>query len=381
MAEANQKLRRDLASSEYRIDAPARRFQPWHRPRKQHVRRIQIDGQLEPVLEEHEGPIRYLGMPGSDLLDLRWIHNGMCERLGRKLLFIGFDIGSDEDQTRLSIEAAKLGMSGVDERSDIIPTEFQSLADADSVAYQKAMRIGSFDLVNIDLCNGVATEAPSASVDTMYNAIANLIGLQVARTIPWLLMLTTRIDRANVNKHAAQQLAAIVDSNISNCSEFERAIQLAYGQQHRSYRTLVGISAATVAQLRAVGIAKWIIQLAAAKQMPASLVSAETYTVSPLSGHPDLLSMAFRIEPAVRSPATDRFGLATETNGMHEIDECGAAVAALEALHTAADVDTLLNQDPALFQQARAESADLLVQAGYDRQRYFDWLDNQMAVA
>ena len=379
MAESNEQLLAELASDKYRIAALSRPFKPWHRPRKQHVRRVQIDGHLESVFEANDGPIRYLGMPGSDLLDLRWIHGGMCERLGRRLLFIGFDMGDGDDETRFSIEAAKLGMSDVDERSDIIPTKFQSLADADSIAYQKALRIGSFDIVNIDLCNGVASEMPSASVDTMYDAIANLIGLQVSRVKPWVLMLTTRIDRSNVNSSVGNQLAAIIDSNIRDCHDFREAIQAAYGQQHTRFQTLSGIGAATVAQLRSVGLAKWIIHLAATKQMAAALVSAETYTVRPSSGHPDLLSMAFVVQPPVRSPAADSFRLAMQAHGGCEVDECEPAVAALGTLRSAADVDSLLSQDTALYQQARAESADLLVQAGYDRELYFEWLDNQMA--
>ena len=69
-----------LEEAEYgsrRLETPsiqrAREFLPWHRPRKQFVRRM-WKGCLEDILKQREpdSEISYLGLPGADLLDLRF---------------------------------------------------------------------------------------------------------------------------------------------------------------------------------------------------------------------------------------------------------------------------------------------------------------------
>ena len=52
-------------------------FLPWHRPRKQYVREMQwcreIIEMVDEVLPENN-VLKYLGLPGDDLLDLRYFH-------------------------------------------------------------------------------------------------------------------------------------------------------------------------------------------------------------------------------------------------------------------------------------------------------------------
>ena len=66
-------------------EAPSRAtkpFLPWHRPRKHFVRREQWQQQIEILADagqlEHQ-TIRYLGLPGTDLLDIRHFHRTLCE--------------------------------------------------------------------------------------------------------------------------------------------------------------------------------------------------------------------------------------------------------------------------------------------------------------
>ena len=59
----------------YRAPSPPKKeFLPWHRPRKQFVRDRQWCGEIGKLLEDSPregGVLRYLGLPGADLLDLR----------------------------------------------------------------------------------------------------------------------------------------------------------------------------------------------------------------------------------------------------------------------------------------------------------------------
>ncbi len=379
MAEDLSRYVETLSNEQYALHATKRPFKPWHKPRKQLVRRRHIDDLLTPLLADSVGPVRYLGLPGADLLDIRWMLNGLCEQYDRDLLFVGFDTDRTDGTCRSSIEAAKLKMEPrIDSRSQIVETAFESLAEDHSFAFEQARKLGAFDLVNVDLCNGMAGETPTASGPTIYNAIASLLGLQAKRTHPWILLITTRVDRRNVDSEAGRRLAAVLAHNMTNCPIFPHEFNRHFGFNQVTVRSLRARNADIVAKVRSVAIAKWIISLAADKEMEANLVSAISYTVYPQNGHPDLLSLAFRIEATEPSPALDRFNIAqtsrrskpSQTKLNHE---CDSALTALRVVCDAIDADQILQSDPELLAQTTHENATLLESAGYPRSEYTSW--------
>src|SRR5436309_470968 len=71
-----------------------RPFQPWHRPRKQLVREEVWGSEISWLIAQNrtgdEG-LKYLGLPGADLLDLRYIYQEFCKTGEHGLKFLGFD--------------------------------------------------------------------------------------------------------------------------------------------------------------------------------------------------------------------------------------------------------------------------------------------------
>ena len=65
----------------------AREFKPWHKPRKQYIRLRQwcaiVRWLIRKVGMQQGDSLRYLGLPGEDLLDIRSLR-GVCERDGDK---------------------------------------------------------------------------------------------------------------------------------------------------------------------------------------------------------------------------------------------------------------------------------------------------------
>ena len=62
-------------------------FKPWHKPRKQFVRREQLSALLLRLYENRKprDSLRYLGLPGTDLIDLRYLHEQLCRTKDRQL--------------------------------------------------------------------------------------------------------------------------------------------------------------------------------------------------------------------------------------------------------------------------------------------------------
>ena len=190
-----------FAATEYvRTPPPAREFKPWHRPRKQFVRASQWVEHTQRLLRQRTGedPFTYLGLPGTDLLDLRVLHDEVCVPMDVMFRFLGLNSESrnnrqQEVDLNTSLDEVRK-LPRVDPTSNVIADDFRSLAKTDSVAWQAARQIGPFDVVNLDLCDGLASEPPQGE-STLYAAIAQLLALQERRTRPWLLLVTSRIGR------------------------------------------------------------------------------------------------------------------------------------------------------------------------------------------
>jgi hypothetical protein len=105
-----------FGASDYEAPKPKKKeFLPWHKPRKQYVRRYQWCEQIkklfapvptDDVASTGETTLRYFGLPGIDLLDLRYFHDQVCEPSQLRMRFLGFNKGANPEspaQTELNI--------------------------------------------------------------------------------------------------------------------------------------------------------------------------------------------------------------------------------------------------------------------------------------
>ena len=67
----------------YTPESPTKKvFLPWHKPRKQYVRGEQWCKEILKMVDEvlpENNILKYLGLPGDDLLDLRYFHEQICD--------------------------------------------------------------------------------------------------------------------------------------------------------------------------------------------------------------------------------------------------------------------------------------------------------------
>src|ERR1700722_13633194 len=149
-----------FARETYAQRSPAPRpFEPWHRPRKQFVREEVWGAEIDWLItQKHttDENVRYLGLPGADLLDLRYIYQEFCKTGEHRLRFLGFDSAGlpdslHGDALNVSLQEVR-SLPHVDKGSEVLGDNFGLLADRRSIAWAAAERMGPFDIVNIDLC-------------------------------------------------------------------------------------------------------------------------------------------------------------------------------------------------------------------------------------
>ena len=349
-------------------------FKPWHKPRKQFVRREQLSALLLRLYKQRKpgDPLCYLGLPGTDLIDLRYLHERLCRASDRPLRFLGFNTeaqpgNSAHVQLSVSLDEVRR-LPNVDAQSNVIHDDFRRIGNPQSIAWLRTRQLGPFDVVNIDLCDGLASDPPQND-ESVYKALDCLMALQARNPNPWLLLVSTRIRHGMFDADAEEQLVNLFHKNVNTCEGFAEACEQLLESDVKSIDPAT-CSEADLLNLMTVAIGKWLAALVRAHGLSrVELASTHGYRVNPLAVREDLVSLALRVEPViVASP--DALSPTAPTLE----DECMTAMAILKRSTRRLDVDTILEQQTDLHEELIGETERLLADARYEVAAYRAWL-------
>ena len=364
-----------FGDSEYvRPQTEPKEFKPWHKPRKQFVRREQLSALLLRLYERRKpgDPLRYLGLPGTDLIDLRYLHEQLCRANDRPLRFLGFNTEAQPGnpahvQLSVSLDEVRR-LPNVDTQSDVIHDDFRRIGNPKSIAWSRTRQIGPFDVVNIDLCDGLASDPPQSD-ESVYKALAQLMAFQVRNPNPWLLLVSTRIRHGMFDADAEKQLVDLFHKNVNTCEGFAEACEQLLELDAKSIDPAT-CSEADLLKLMTVAIGKWLsalVQVHAPSRV--ELASTHGYRVDPVAAQEDLISLALRVEPVITT-SPDALSPTAPTPE----DECMTAKAILRRSAHRLDVDTILEQQTDLHEELIGETERLLADARYEVEGYRAWL-------
>ena len=381
-ANDDEELADDIFGTEaYEAPKPQKKnFSPWHKPRKQFVRQFQWCEQIEALLGEMrpEGNVlKYLGLPGDDLLDLRYFYSKVCEPKQMRLRFLGFNRSADPKssaQTELNISLDEVRkLSGIDHLSDIIWDDFRLVANDSSKAWHRAKDLGPYDIINLDLCDGFGKHEPGVLDDTYYRAVSRLLSLQARNKNPWLLFLTTRAGKRHVHVDLLQRLLDKYVQNLASCPSFKAASTETFAIADEVALKVAADTPDGHLAVLLVGLCKWLLGLAVTQQPPSrvEVKSVIGYRIFAGAPHDDLISLALRFEPTF-DPVGDPMGIANHPVVLPS--ECELAAEALKQVGQRNCADEILSSNPELQDQMVAAMADLLKLARYDITAYHQWL-------
>ena len=153
------------------------KWKPWHKPRKQWLRENQWAREIKALAKElrlDDRPLRYLSLPGDDLLDFRIIAE-LCQTKNIRVKLVGFNDLKSSYNSQEKIAVAKnevFSYEVVVENSNIHHDDFNKISDINSVAYKFANEKGPYDVINLDLCDSFSGVKTTASY---YNSTMRLI--------------------------------------------------------------------------------------------------------------------------------------------------------------------------------------------------------------
>lgn len=371
---------------------PLAEFKSWHLPRKQWVRRVQWFTTTKRLLRKlvlNDRPLRYLGLPGSELLDLEVLAE-LCAEHQLRLKYLGFNTGL-QSQSELTIqqlaENSLKTLAVVDSGSLMLTDDVFTLSSTNSVAAQRLKDFDSFDVINLDVCDAFTTRPGRA----VHRAVRNLLEFQTnSRTHPWLLFITTVIDReAIVN----EEVVAYRELLLHNCQRSERFRTLLSAlletNDARDEGVLVAAIEAAVGMLfgrfLTVGIGKWLLSVIGAAGWTVELKSSLCFRRGLLNieptirevPQPELISMVFLLDRlptrlADPTPITGPVHIANRQEDIAISEEKCAFQIGDRATHLY-DLDVVMQKDEARRVQFVEECARMLALRNYDPEKYREW--------
>ena len=350
-------------------------FSAWHKPRKQFVRHHQWCTEVESLLKDMQpdgNTLKYLGLPGDDLLDLRYFHTQVCEPKKLQLRFLGFNSGASPKskaniELNISLDEVRK-LSTVHPLSEVIPDDFCLIANDSSKAWSKTKAMGPYDIINLDLCDGFGTHKPGRLDNTHYNAVNRLMTLQAKNTRPWLLFLATRTGKQDIHDELLQALIDLYAKNLDTCATFKAVSEEAFAIRDEATLNAAANTPDGHLVIFLAGLCKWIFGLAV--RHPSSTVKVKSvlgYRVDKRAAHDDLVSLALRFDPTFID-AADPLGLAKMPAPTPS--ECDLSTKALKRLQKRRCVDDILSADAILLSEMVAATKTLLALARYDPDDY-----------
>ena len=384
------------------ISPPRAVFLPWHKVRKQFIRRHQwneltkrrveknwrsdLDKPSEKSGQSHSTmlvtrPLRCLVIPGNHLLDVRSMWSQISP-LDCYVRYLGFNEGHGSSEVGTEVHVANnavTSLAGVLHDSQVVKDRFEDIAAEKSPAYQSLKNYGPYHVVNLDLCGSMFPNT-AQDVEPFYTALDQLLKYQfAAQKTNWLLFVTTLVVPAAVDKNWMQRLCQPTRENFDEHLEFaaklEELLPRAALEGDAASVNLVNLTEGQLVRLFGVAFGKWLLRMGqnSSPKWTVGMRRSFQYSINKHEGAV-MLSLAFEMIPNLAPPvdATGMSKLQVVTKSFPT--EAESAVKLAESVANIADVDAKLAADNEMKAALRDEAADLMASAGFDREKYIQWV-------
>ncbi|MXN66708.1 hypothetical protein GR183_17475 [Stappia sp. GBMRC 2046] len=355
---------------------------PWHKPRKQYIRRRQwiehANRLIGRLIKGHSlvpgsnggDEIRYLTLPGTDYLDVKMLAE-CCKANGCSLTSTGFLAAGTGNPMKARAEVrqdALIKAGHITDRSYTVWRQLEEVSSTKSAAYADLRRRGPFHIVNIDACGSLAL--PSSSHDNrLVDAIHRIVEMQIHHcTTRWLLYITVDVRKENLNKSTLESLTDAIRENASNSEEFKSQTISMFGVGDY---TLEGVLTAASSddgskflQLFSLGFAKWLLHLAESKLWGLKVHNSYYYSTAEADvERPTMPCLVFEfVPPPMGLPDPYRVIRTEPAQGGSDED---FSMRALDKVGSMRDLDQIIACDDGLRRSLVSETKELLEDVGY----------------
>jgi hypothetical protein len=357
-----------------------RKFQPWHKPRKQYVRRMQWRRELGFLIRDigDINELRYLTLPGSDLLDIRYLADSICRPKNICLKYLGFNTAASPSAAGQADfnngEYTAIRHSSINRNSRVYGSDFREAGTMHSLPWMQINNEKPFHAINLDLCGGFAGKEKGAGLQNYFTALKVLLQHQREAKEEFLLFITTRMDDDNVDSQNQEKLTSLAQTIYDTCSTYSSEFNAAWGITTQP--SLVKVSEEVEpTEAFMLGLTQWIVGEGISLRLKASVRTFMTYRTGSMTGEDDIVSLAIRFKPdPVIEPDSSDLVHSTVSDDSERAKHCQQSSPIPKKVKNREHVDAILRQQADEFEQCITESSELLAKAGYDSGSYREWV-------
>lgn len=362
-------------------EQPSRPFKPWHKPRKHYIRLKQWCHEIQSLIKKlkykNGALLTYLGLPGEDMLDIRALQ-GVCAEAKVKLRYLGFNSAAKSPDKPYELNLSEhevYALDFIDPESVVLADHFEKITHERSIGLDRIRKFEPFDIINIDLCDSVASPAKKSQY---FDAILKLCTLQIQSrgNKPWLMFLTTRAGRKETSNELKKRLLGCVLDNLKNNAEFKTSLEakgFSITSITEEMEDTTMMDDGKLVELFGLAIGKWLLKIMNGQfSVRVKLLPSYRYRVA--TNEPDMLSLAFEFETLIK-PLVDPTGV-TQLPLIPTPEPLSEAAQARElatAIFGVLDVDQILWDDTGIRDKMIASCSKLMVAAHYDLESYRIW--------
>lgn len=357
-----------------------REFQPWHRPRKQYVRNLQWSREISFLardLELRNKELRYLTLPGNDLLDIRHLVETICIPSDVSLKYLGFNTSAapwDEGQSHINSSQFSVNrMDSIHKGSEVYPGDFRMVGDHKSPSAERVRSAGPFHAINLDLCGGFAGRN-SENIPNYFTALKALLQNQSKSSEDFLLFITTRMDEQSLDREASKKLLSIAQNIHDTCDKYASSFAKYWDVEEGASGVQI-YEAASSGEAFMLGLTQWVVSQGVEEGLKASVRSFMTYRSGSGVGDDDIVSLAIRFAPDPHN-RVDPYELALPIYGQPTAAQriCVQSERIPQRVADRTLVDEILRDQAEAFERCVTESSRLLGSVGYDEDSYRAWV-------
>ena len=369
-----------------RLDRTLRKrpFEPWHKPRKQFIRKFQWAKETKALLPriglEDGRPLKYLSLPGADMFDIRVLHK-FCSEHDVTLKYLGFKTGRENKDYDRNISVSEVSkLSNVHKGSEMVVDDIRSVGCTGTKGHDSFKKLCPFDVINFDICDCILEKRVKKDTEriTYFDTIHSILNLQMNNTTkPWLLFITTRSTPNDVDSKDTSLIWNCVRDNAKKYVKFKSALEgflrIKLKTDH-SYDDICKLNPSIFTGFFGIGIGKWFLNLMMREKPLCSVKMLKGYHFrTGGSKTPNMLSAAFLFEP-IPAYKNDEYRIVKhplKINSPPTKEDVACSI--IESAKDIGDLDLIMKKEE-LMKKMCNETKSLLADAHYSVTGYDDWL-------
>lgn len=288
-----------VAVEEIAVPTELNELAPWHRPRKQFIRRDQwgmlsdrVINNLKntPHLPQQANGVRevkYLTLPGTDFIDVEMLGE-IAREHDCTLTSVGFLAGTVGNAATARAELRQEGLieAGlISDRSLTFSRRIEEITTKSGTAYRELKNRGPYHVINIDACGSIALPG-APNNNRLIKVVHTLMEYQFAHYRGrWLFFLTSDVRQGQFDADTMARLRLAIRQNAQQNDDFRNGTTALFDNGIADYDASLDAfahsSADNFTKVFALGFGKWMLSLAREEGWDMKMQPAYCYSTTP----------------------------------------------------------------------------------------------------